>query len=46
MYFVRKKDLKIVGGVSTHVVQFQMQDYCSDKSIMLKKETVENNSKK
>ena len=28
MYFVRKKDLIIVGRDTTHIVEFQMEDYC------------------
>jgi len=35
MYFVRKKDLKIVGKVSAHIVQFQIEDYCADKQIIV-----------
>jgi len=27
MYFVKKKDLKIVGKVYTHIVQIQLEEY-------------------
>ena len=33
MYFVRKKDLKVAGKVSAHIVQFQIENYCGDKQI-------------
>ena len=35
MYFVKKKDLKIVGGVSRHIVQFQIENYCEGKTIIV-----------
>ena len=37
MYFVKKKDLKIVGKVWPHIVEFQMEDnhYMSDKVKLL-----------
>jgi len=37
MYFVRKKDLKIIGEVYENVVQFQMEDYYKNKKIKLNK---------
>ena len=37
MYFVKKKDLKIVGGVSAHVVQFQM-NYSNTQTFIIKQE--------
>jgi len=37
MYFVRKKDLKIVGKTSPHIVQFQVEDYCGTNKIKVKK---------
>ena len=36
MYFVRKKDLRIIGGVSPHIVQFQIENYCKDAKIKIK----------
>ena len=34
----RKKDLIIVGGVSEHIIQFQMEDYCTQNKIRVVKQ--------
>jgi hypothetical protein len=36
--FVRKKDLIITGGISSQMVQFQMENYWDGKSIIVKQE--------
>ena len=38
MYFVRKKDLVITGGVAPHIVQFQLEDYFEFNRITLYKQ--------
>jgi len=43
MYFVKKKDLAITGGVLLHVVQFQLKNYCKDRTIKIKQ--LEKNSR-
>ena len=42
MYFIRKRDLKIVGGVAPHIVQIQMEDYCKDKKIIINNKQFQN----
>jgi len=36
MYFVRKKDLRIVGEITAHIVQFQLEDYLENIKIRIK----------
>jgi len=36
MYFVRKKDLRIIKGILINLVQFQMEDYFENQKIKLK----------
>ena len=35
MYFIRKKDLRIVGRLSPQVIQFQMEDYYGKNRIII-----------
>jgi len=38
MYFIRKKDLKIVGYAPIDMVQFQMEDYYEGQKIIIKQQ--------